>query len=134
MKGLAQSMKLAMKYIILYIHDLEQTMHFYRDILQLPVKMQVDTYVEFDTGMTTLAFNTRESVRQEIGLEVAEEMATSSTFEIGFVVDDVVATIEQLRQQQVKIIKEPVVKPWGQTVAYIADPDGHFIEICSALA
>lgn len=126
-------MKLAMKYIILYVRDLEQTMYFYRDILQLPVKMQVDTYVEFDTGMTTLSFNTRESVRQDIGLDVADDLKASSTFEIGFVVDNVVATIEQLRQQQVVIVKEPVVKPWGQTVAYIADPDGHFIEICSAI-
>jgi len=126
-------MNLAMKYIILYVRDLEQTMHFYRDILQLPVKMQVDTYVEFDTGMTTLSFNTRQSIRQDIGLDVAEDLAVSSTFEIGFVVDDVMATIEQLRQQEVVIVKEPVVKPWGQTVAYIADPDGHFIEICSAI-
>lgn len=126
-------MKLAMKYIILYVRDLEQTMYFYRDILQLPVKMQVDTYVEFDTGMTTLSFNTRESVRQDIGLDVADDLTASSTFEIGFVVDDVVATIEQFRQQQVVIVKEPVVKPWGQTVAYITDPDGHFIEICSAI-
>lgn len=126
-------MKLAMKYIILYVRDLEQTMYFYRDILQLPVKMQVDTYVEFDTGMTTLSFNTRESVRQDIGLDVADDLTASSTFEIGFVVDDMVATIEQFRQQQVVIVKEPVVKPWGQTVAYITDPDGHFIEICSAI-
>lgn len=126
-------MKLAMKYIILYVRDLEQTMYFYRDTLQLPVKMQVDTYVEFDTGMTTLSFNTRESVRQDIGLDVADDLTASSTFEIGFVVDDVVATIEQFRQQQVVIVKEPVVKPWGQTVAYIADPDRHFIEICSAI-
>lgn len=126
-------MKLAMKYIILYVRNVEETMHFYRDILQLPVKMQVDTYVEFDTGMTTLSFNTRESVRQDIGLDVAENLMASSTFEIGFVVEDVVATIEHLRQQQVVIVKEPVVKPWGQTVAYITDPDGHFIEICSAI-
>lgn len=126
-------MKLAMKYIILYVRNVEETMHFYRDVLQLPVKMQVDTYVEFDTGMTTLSFNTRESVRQDIGLDVAQDLMTSSTFEIGFVVEDVVATIEHLRQQQVVIVKEPVVKPWGQTVAYITDPDGHFIEICSAI-
>ena len=126
-------MKLAMKYIILYVRNVEETMHFYRDVLQLPVKMQVDTYVEFDTGMTTLSFNTRESVRQDIGLDVAQDLMTSSTFEIGFVVEDVVATIENLRQQQVVIVKEPVVKPWGQTVAYITDPDGHFIEICSAI-
>ncbi|MGN7042412.1 VOC family protein, partial [Bacillus safensis] len=24
--------------------------------------------------------------------------------------------------------------PWGQTVAYVSDPDGHFIEICDAVS
>lgn len=126
-------MKLAMKYIILYVNDLEKTLHFYRDILQLPVKMQVDTYVEFETGSTTLSVNTRASVQQDIGLEVSSDTATSSTFEVGFVVDDVAATIEELRQQHVPIVKEPITKPWGQVVAYVSDPDGHFIEICSAI-
>lgn len=57
----------------------------------------------------------------------------SQTFEIRFVVEDVEATIENLRNQGVPIIKEPPKKPWGQTVAYIADPDGHYIEICTAI-
>ncbi|WP_107942918.1 MULTISPECIES: VOC family protein [Metasolibacillus] len=126
-------MKLAMKYIILYVNDLEKTMHFYQNILGLSVKMQQGTYVEFDTGQTTLSFNTRQSVNEEIGLEVPEALTASQTFEIGFVVEDVQATIETLRTQGVKVVKEPVVKPWGQTVAYVADPDGHYIEICTSM-
>ncbi|KYG91608.1 glyoxalase [[Bacillus] sp. KCTC 13219] len=126
-------MKLAMKYIILYVNDLEKTMHFYQNILGLSVKMQQGTYVEFDTGQTTLSFNTRQSVNEEIGLEVPEALIASQTFEIGFVVEDVQATIETLRTQGVKVVKEPVVKPWGQTVAYVADPDGHYIEICTSM-
>ena len=126
-------MKLAMKYIILYVSDFEKTMNFYKGILGLPVKMQQDTYVEFDTGATTLSFNTRKSVKELIGLNVPEDSTSTHTFEVGFVVEDVDATIEKLRQQGVTIIKEPVTKPWGQTVAYIADPDGHYIEICTSV-
>ncbi len=126
-------MKLAMKYIILYVNDFEKTIHFYRDILELPIKMEQGTYVEFDTGATTLSINTRVSVQEEIGLDVPEAHVKSQTFEIGFVVDDVEATIESLRNQGVPIIKEPTKKPWGQTVAYVADPDGHYIEICTAI-
>jgi lactoylglutathione lyase len=126
-------MKLAMKYIILYVNDFDKTMNFYKEILGLPVKMQHDTYVEFDTGATTLSINTRESVKEIIGLEMPGSSVASQTFELGFVVEDVVATIEMLRGLDVPIYKEPITKPWGQTVAYVTDPDGHYIEICSAM-
>lgn len=124
-------MKLLMKYVILYVEDFDKTMHFYKGILGLTIKMQQGSYVEFDTGATTLSINTRESVREEIGLVVVDSPTASQTFEIGFVVVDVAATIEMLRDQDVVIVKEPVTKPWGQIVAYVADPDGHYIEICS---
>jgi lactoylglutathione lyase len=126
-------MKLTMKYVILYVNDFNKTMKFYKEILGLTVKMQHDTYVEFDTGATTLSINTRESVKEIIGLEMPTSDIASQTFELGFVVDDVVATIEMLRSLDVPIYKEPVTKPWGQTVAYVTDPDGHYIEICSSM-
>ena len=126
-------MKLAMKYVILYVNDFDKTMEFYKDVLGLPVKMQQGTYVEFDTGYTTLAVNTRQSVQELTGLNVLEGDSTSKTFEVGFVVESVEETIEALRQKGVNIVKEPVTKPWGQTVAYVSDPDGHYIEICTSL-
>jgi lactoylglutathione lyase len=128
-----EMMKVAMKYVILYVNDFEKTMNFYNEILGLPVKMQQDTYVEFDTGAVTLSINTRKSVKELIGLDVPEGPASTQTFEVGFVVEDVAATIEIFRQQGVPIIKEPVTKPWGQTVAYVSDPDGHYIEICTSV-
>jgi lactoylglutathione lyase len=122
-----------MKYVILYVNDFDKTIAFYKDILGLPIKMQVETYVEFETGATTLSINTRESIREITGLQVPEEKANSQTFEVGFVVENVAEFIEILRQKGVSIIKEPVTKPWGQTVAYVADPDGYYIEICSSM-
>lgn len=122
-----------MRYIILYVNDSQKSITFYKDVLGLPMRAQHDTYVEFDTGATILALNTKESVREITGLDIQEHERSSQTFELGFVVEDVQAVIEKLRQQHVQIIVEPVQKPWGQTVAYIADPDGHYIEICSSL-
>ena len=126
-------MKLAMKYVILYVTNFDKSMEFYKNILGLAVKMQQGTYVEFDTGHTTLAINTRQSVAELTGLDVLESNRSSKTFEVGFVVDDVEETVETLRQKGVTIVKEPVTKPWGQTVAYVLDPDGHYIEICTSL-
>ncbi len=126
-------MNLNMKYLILYVNDLEASLHFYRDLLGLSIKMQVDTYVEFETGATTLAVNTRKSVNELLDLGLTADVPSASTFEIGFVTEDVPGTLDQLRQQGVRVVREPETKPWGQTVAYVTDPDGHFVEICTAI-
>ncbi|MGG0277754.1 VOC family protein [Bacillus rhizoplanae] len=126
-------MKLQMKYIILYAQQYEECLHFYRDILKLPIKGEHGTYVEFDTGSTILAINSRNDVQALTGLSIPKTLSESSTFEIGFVVDDVTETIHNLKEHGVTVLVEPVTKPWGQTVSYVSDPDGNYIEICSSL-
>jgi len=39
----------------------------------------------------------------------------------------------KLKAAGVPVLLEPVEKPWGQKVAYVEDPDGHYIEICSPI-
>ncbi|MCY7474015.1 VOC family protein [Bacillus safensis] len=123
-----------MKYTILYVNDVEASIHFYQHVLGFPIKLRVESYVEFDTGDVTLSINSRQDVKEALGLPVAEANQASHTFEIGFVVDDVEQTIASMKEKGVPIIKEPAKKPWGQTVAYVSDPDGHFIEICDAVS
>lgn len=114
LRGLA--MNLSMKYLILYVSDSKRAIHFYRDILGLPIRAEHGTYIEFDTGSTILALNTRESARDITALDIPDTSA-SNTFEIGFVTENVEAVIKRMREQGVSIIGEPKVKPWGQTVA-----------------
>ncbi|AWI35560.1 glyoxylase [Bacillus safensis FO-36b] len=123
-----------MKYTILYVNDVEASIHFYQQVLGFPIKLRVESYVEFDTGDVTLSINSRQDVKEALGLPVPEANQASHTFEIGFVVDDVEQTIASMKEKGVSIIKEPAKKPWGQTVAYVSDPDGHFIEICDAVS
>ncbi|MDM5155321.1 VOC family protein [Bacillus sp. DX1.1] len=126
-------MNLKMKYIILYVERYEECLQFYKNILHLTIKGEHGTYIEFDTGSTILAINSRESVQELTGLSIPKGVLESSTFEIGFVVENVEETIEALRAQGVTVLVEPITKPWGQTIAYISDPDGNYIEICSSL-
>lgn len=123
-----------MKYTILYVNDVEASIQFYHHILGFPIKLGVESYVEFDTGEVTLSINSRQDVKESLGLPVPEAVSSSQTFEIGFVVDDVNETIASLKEKGVPVIKEPAKKPWGQTVSYVSDPDGHFIEICDAVS
>lgn len=124
---------LKMNYLILYVTNLETSLTFYTETFGLKIRGNHGTYVELDTGQTILAMIQRDNVQELTGLTYKSSQESSQTFEIGFVTDDVLATIEDLRSKGVKIIKEPITKPWGQTVAYVADPDGHYIEICSSM-
>lgn len=124
-------MQLSLRYIILYVEDGERSLHFYRDLLKLPVKGEHETYIEFDTGSTILAINTKESVREITGLSVSDQSA--ATYEIGFVTEQVQETIDDLRANGVPVVVEPTEKPWGQTIAYVTDPDGNLIEICTPM-
>jgi lactoylglutathione lyase len=126
-------MDLKLGYIILYVEDLEKTKQFYGELLGLELKNEFGTYIEFDTGSTILSMNTRENVRELTDLPIPEGFKTEQTMELGFVTDDVEGTIEKARQAGVRVLVEPVKKPWGQTVAYMEDPDGHYIEICTPI-
>ncbi|WP_113927672.1 VOC family protein [Bacillus sp. P14.5] len=126
-------MNLKLGYIILYVESLENTIRFYRDLLGLKVKMEAGTYIELETGGTTLSFNTRESGREITGLPIPDEKRREQTFEIGLVTEDVRGIVEKLRSEGVAVLLEPTEKPWGQVVAYVEDPDGHYIEICTPL-
>jgi lactoylglutathione lyase len=47
-------------------------------------------------------------------------------------VPDVDAAVEDLRQRQGTILREPADMPWGERVAYVADPDGNPVALAGA--
>lgn len=126
-------MDLKLGYIILYVEDLEKTKQFYGELLGLNLKNEFGTYIEYDTGSTILSMNTRENGRELTDLPIPAGFREEQTMELGFVTEDVEGTIEKARKAGVRILLEPVKKPWGQTVAYMEDPDGHYIEICTPI-
>ncbi|MEH7123270.1 VOC family protein [Bacillus sp. JJ1773] len=126
-------MNLKLGYVILYVENLDKTKHFYENLLGLELRNEFGTYIEFNTGSTVLSFNTREGGREVTSLPIPNGIRKEQTFELGFVTEDVEGFVEGLREEGVSILMEPVEKPWGQKVAYVEDPDGHYIEICSPI-
>ncbi|WP_426272202.1 VOC family protein [Exiguobacterium sp. R-17] len=120
-------------YTILYVEDTVRTLTFYRDVLGLSVKAEHGSYIEFETGQTTLAFNTREDVQQLIPDYTIPSGKAQQTLEIGFVTDDVPTLFQKVEAAGYKTVLAPVEKPWGQVVAYVLDPDGHLIELCTPM-
>jgi len=120
-------------YTILYVEDTARTLTFYRDVLGLSVKAEHGSYIEFETGQTTLAFNTREDVQRLIPDYTIPSGKAQQTLEIGFVTDDVPTLFQKVEAAGSKTGLTPVEKPWGQVVAYVLDPDGHLIELCTPM-
>jgi len=51
--------------------------------------------------------------------------------EIALVTEDVGKAHAQALTAGAISLKEPIVKPWGQTVSYVRCPDGTLVELCS---
>ena len=51
--------------------------------------------------------------------------------EIGFTTEDVESAVKTAVSSGALLVEKPKTKPWGQVVAYVRDPDGFLIEICT---
>ena len=65
-----------------------------------------------------------------------ESKLTNKPFgiEIGFTTDNVEETVRTAMNAGATLVENPKIKPWGQTVAYLRDPDGFLIEICTPVS
>jgi lactoylglutathione lyase len=116
-------------YIILYVRDLDASVAFYRDIIGLPFKFQDKAYAEFATENVKFGLLPRSEVKGLIG----KDPSTGPDSEVLFVVDDVDAWHERLRERGVRILSEPTDRPWGHRTLYVEDPDGHVVELAQEI-
>ncbi len=117
-------------YVILYVHDLDASIAFYRDVVGLPFKFKQSNYAEFATQGTRFALFERSSVPDLIGRAVTEGGPTG---EVAFVVDDVDAEAARLSSAGVRILSPPVDRPWGHRTLYVLDPDEHVVEFAQEI-
>jgi uncharacterized glyoxalase superfamily protein PhnB len=94
-----------------------------------------DEYGELVTGQTTLSICAISLAKTNLpdGFLESDPAAKPFGIEIGFTTTDVEGTIHKAVAEGATLISEPRTKPWGQTVAYIRDPEGFLIEICTPM-
>lgn len=109
-------------YTILYVEDTARTLAFYRDVLGLPVKAEHGSYIEFETGQTTLAFNTREDVQQLIPDYTIPSGKTQQTLEIGFITDDVPTLFQKVVEAGYETVLAPVQNHGGKSSPMSSTP------------
>lgn len=122
-------------YTILYVKDVAATIAFYERAFGIGRRFVSDdgAYGELETGETTLAFASHEQAESVLtgGFRPITPAEPPAGIEIGFVTDDVEAAWRRALDAGAVGVTEPGVKPWGQTVAYVRDPNGMLVEICT---
>jgi uncharacterized glyoxalase superfamily protein PhnB len=67
------------------------------------------------------------------GFQPSDSARPPASFEIAFATEDVAAAFDRAVKAGAAATVPPKVKPWGQTVAYVRDMDGHLVELCTPM-
>lgn len=123
-------------YTIIYVSDVESTINFYEKAFGLKQHFLHESkqYGELSTGDTRLAFAS-ELLAESNGVKFIKNDPKSfaAGFEIGLVSNDVKSSYNHAINNGAINVKEPMIKPWGQEVAYVSDLNGIIVEICSPM-
>jgi catechol 2,3-dioxygenase-like lactoylglutathione lyase family enzyme len=118
---------------IIYVPEVAATVAFYERAFGMKRRFvsEKQEYGELE-GDAPLAFAQESFVRSN-GLEFqpARKEAPAPPFEVVLVYDDVAAAVGRAVEAGAKLVSEPKQKPWGQTVAYVKDPNGVLVELCT---
>ncbi|MDG5816908.1 VOC family protein [Chitinispirillales bacterium ANBcel5] len=120
-------------YVIIYVEDVVKATQFYNLAFGLEVKFihESNMYAEMKSGETTLSFAANSMLEANTGIEPLK--GVKNCFEIALTTDDVKGALDKAVSNGARIIKEPQTKPWGQVVAYVQDPFGTIVEICTPM-
>jgi len=120
-------------YTMIVVSDMQRSVEFYRDKLGIPLKFQSPEWTEFATGATTLALHgggTRRDYQ-----DTGDQSKTAGACSIGFNVDDVDKTYEELKAKGISFVMPPTQRE-GEPIrlAVGLDPDGLPISFAQLIA
>ena len=110
--------------VILLVSNMEKSVRFYKDTLDIPVKTKSKDWTEFFNNNTVLALHPAKK---------KSSLKTGTGMLVGFEVSDLDSTVKRLKEKRVKFFKKPKEEPFGKH-AIIKDPDGHLISIAEIKA
>jgi lactoylglutathione lyase len=105
--------------VILLVSNMEKSVKFYSDTLELPIKTRSKDWTEFFNNDTVLALHPARK---------RSKLNPGSSILVGFEVSDLGLTMKKLKERKVKFFKKPKEEPFGKH-AIVQDPDGHLISI-----
>ncbi len=117
--------------IILYVSDLERSVQFYRDLLQVPLEPGSNEPADDPwIGGRHAEISWRDGAYLHFALFPARPPhRVTSGAEVGLLVADA-ADFHQQIASRVEVLHEPRPEPWGLTARYL-DPDGNIVGVTS---
>jgi uncharacterized glyoxalase superfamily protein PhnB len=124
-------------YTIVYVSSVTNTLQFYKKAFGFETRFlhESEQYGELNTGETVLAFasHTMGEMNFVNGYQKTDSSASPLGIELAFVTEEVFEAYSKAISAGATSISEPIIKPWGQTVAYVRDADGVIVELCSPM-
>jgi len=105
--------------VILLVSDMNKSVQFYKEILNIPLKKKSDEWTEFFNKETVLALHPAKN---------KEKVKSGQHILVGFSASDFDQTMRNLQDKKVIFFKKPREEGFGKH-AIIEDPDGHLISI-----
>jgi catechol 2,3-dioxygenase-like lactoylglutathione lyase family enzyme len=134
-------MNLSLSHCFVTVHDQDEALTFYRDVLGLELRNDVpfegfrwvtvsppaqpDLEIVLETPNMGRPARAREALEQLMG-----QGALSGVL---FRADDVDATFEKIRASGAEVLQEPIDQPYGVRDCAFRDPSGNQIRISSSL-
>ncbi len=108
--------------VILAVKDIDKSLHFYHEIIGLPIKNQRRSWVDLGTSGALLSIHPASLTAKHIGSSIENGIT------IGFLVGDVRSALEELKSKGVAVHRDIVEKDAGKN-AVIRDPDDYLISL-----
>ncbi len=115
--------------ITLFVEDLAAAKRFYSDVFQLPVFFEDDNSTVFKFGDTLVNLLEASEAPALVAPATVATPDAGVRFQFTLGVDDVDATVDELKSRGVELLNGPMDRPWGIRTASFRDPAGHIWEV-----
>jgi lactoylglutathione lyase len=117
---------------VIYAKDVLGVAAFYQRLgfqehFRLPAEDGTVGFIGLRRAGAELAVTTEESPRVLAGIEPGP----GPRHELFVYVDDVDATMDELREAGAAVLREPVDMPWGERVGFVQDPEGNVVSLAA---
>jgi predicted enzyme related to lactoylglutathione lyase len=107
--------------------DVQRLVSFYERVTETSAVWGNELFAEIPTPVGTLAIGSDKTVPL-FGAGSAEPAANRSAI-VEFIVDDVDAEYQRLREHLTEVVTEPTTMPWGNRALLFRDPDGNLVNL-----